>query len=229
MDNKKFSNNFIYGVYTCRLLSSVLNGTEPVAMPEGMTLGGLYRYQKEQDVTNMAYVALQKLGYDDVELMEFKDDYKLNLLREARFELAGQQVFDAFEKAEIPFLPLKGAILKNYYPNPALRTFTDIDIYSGKDTETAEKVLMELGYEQEGCDDHNDISYVKKPSIHIELHRELFPDDYDFEGYFDEPFKHTELKDGYRYNHLYKTDDFFVHVLCHLYKHFTFGGCGLRQ
>ena len=28
---------------------------------------------------------------------------------------------------------------------------------------------------------------------------------------------------------MYRTDDFFIHVLCHLYKHFTFGGCGLRQ
>ncbi len=27
-----FSDNFIYGIYTCRLLSSVLNGAEPVAM-----------------------------------------------------------------------------------------------------------------------------------------------------------------------------------------------------
>ncbi len=226
---KKLSDNFIYGIYSCRLLSSVLNDTEPVAMPEGMTLEGLYAYQNEQDVTNMAYVALQKLGFSAGQLKEFQEDYKLNMLREARFELGGQQVFDAFEKAEINFLPLKGAILKNYYPNPALRTFTDIDIYVGKDFEKAEKVLFELGYEKTGFDEHNDVGYSKKPSLHIELHKELFPDDYDFEGYFDEPFKHTDLKDGYKYYHLYKTDDFFIHVLCHLYKHFTFGGCGLRQ
>lgn len=226
---KKLSDNFIYGIYSCRLLSSVLNGGEPVAMPEGMTLEGLYAYQNEQDVTNMAYVALQKLGFSAGQLKEFQEDYKLNMLREARFELGGQQVFDAFEKAEINFLPLKGAILKNYYPNPALRTFTDIDIYVGKDFEKAEKVLFELGYEKTGFDEHNDVGYSKKPSLHIELHKELFPDDYDFEGYFDEPFKHTDLKDGYKYYHLYKTDDFFIHVLCHLYKHFTFGGCGLRQ
>lgn len=100
---KQLSNNFIYGIYTCRLLSSVLNGTEPLAMPEGMTLEGLYAYQKEQDVTNMSYVALQKLGYDNSQLKEFQDDYKLNVLREARFELAGQQIFEEFEKMEFLF------------------------------------------------------------------------------------------------------------------------------
>lgn len=226
---KNLSANLIYGIYTCRLLSSVLNDTEPMPMPEGMTLSNLYSYQKEQDVTNMAYVALKKLDYDDVELVEFREDYKLNMLREARFELAGQQVFDDFEKAEIDFIPLKGAILKNQYPNPALRTFTDIDIYVGESFDKAEKILLEKGFEKTTGDDHNDISFVKKPSIHIELHKDLFPDDYEFEGYFDNPFVHTELKDRYKHYHLYKTDDFFIHVLCHLYKHFTFGGCGLRQ
>lgn len=226
---KQLSNNFIYGIYTCRLLSSVLNGTEPLAMPEGMTLDGLYAYQKEQDVSNMVYVALQKLGFSAEDLKEFQDDYKLNMLREARFELGGQQVFDALEKAEIPFLPLKGAILKNLYPNPALRTFTDIDIYVGDRFDEAEKVLLSLGYEKTTGDDHNDVGYAKKPSLHIELHKDLFPDDYDFEGYFDQPYVHTDLKEGYKNYHLYRDDDFFIHVLCHLYKHFTFGGCGLRQ
>ena len=226
---KKLSDNFIYGIYTCRLLSSVLKGTEPVAVPEGMTLKGLYAYQKEQDVANMAFAALKRLGFSAEQLKDFYDDYKLNVLREARFELAGQQVFEALEKEGIPFLPLKGAILKNYYPNPALRTFTDIDIYVGDRLKAAENVLLELGYEKKIDFDTNDISYTKKPSLHIELHKDLFPDDYDFGGYFDEPFEHTELKDGREYYHLYKTDDFFIHVLCHLYKHFTFGGCGLRQ
>ena len=226
---KNLSANFFYGLYTCRLLSSVINDAEPLGLPEKMTLEELYAYQKDQDVSNMAYVALKKLGYKAAELSSFAEDYKLNVLREARFELAGQQVFDAFEKAGIDFLPLKGALLKNLYPNPALRTFTDIDIYVGDKIGEAEKVLFELGYEKTGAEDHNDVSYTKKPSIHIELHRDLFPDDYDFEGYFDEPFKHTELKDGYGHFHVYRTDDFFIHVLCHLYKHFTFGGCGLRQ
>lgn len=226
---KNFSDNFIYGIYTCRLLSSVLNDTEPMPLPEGMSLEGLYEYQKGQDVSNMAYIALKKLGYTDEQLGEFKEDYKLNVLREARFELGGQQIFDAFEKAEIPFLTLKGAILKYYYPNPALRTFTDIDIYVGKEFGRAEQELFKLGYEKTGFDEHNDVGYTKKPSLHIELHKDLFPDDYDFEGYFDEPYRHTELKDGYKYYHVYKTDDFFIHVLCHLFKHFTFGGCGLRQ
>ena len=112
---------------------------------------------------------------------------------------------------------------------PYHRYFTDIDIYVGDEFDKAEKVLLELGYEKLVDTDHNDVSYVKKPSLHIELHKELFPDDYTFEGYFDEPYKRTSIKEGYKYYHIFNDDDFFIHVLCHLYKHFTFGGCGLKM
>ena len=225
---QRLSGNFIYGLYTCRLISSVINDTEPPAMPENMDLDNLYAYQSSQDVTNIACVALERLD-PSLDLKQYQMDHKFNILREARFEIAGQEIYAAFEKAEIPFLPLKGAILKSYYPKPSLRTFTDTDIYVGDEFDEAEKVLFELGYEKLVDTDHNDVSYVKKPSLHIELHRDLFPEDYTFNGYFDDPYKHTRIKEGNQYFHLYHDNDFFIHVLCHLYKHFTFGGCGLRQ
>ena len=225
---KQLSNNFLYGIYTCRLISSVINDTEPLALPDNMSLEELYAYQAGQDVTNIAYVALERLD-SSFNLKEYQADYKLNILREARFELAGQEVYNAFEEAEISFLPLKGAILKNLYPKPSLRSFTDIDIYVGDEFDKAEKVLINLGYKKRVDTYHNDVSYVKKPSLHIELHKDLFPDDYTFEGYFKNPYIHTKIKEEYKYYHLYYDNDFFIHVLCHLYKHFTFSGCGLRQ
>lgn len=228
-DTKIASPNFIYGLYTCRLLSSVLNGTEPEPMPEGMTIESLYAYQSRQDVTNMAYVALQKLGYSDDELKLFLMDYKKAKLRVARFEIGGQQLFATLEKAHVSFIPLKGALLKDLYPNPAMRYFTDYDIYVGSEIDRAEQVMFDLGYEKKTDFETNDVSYVKEPTMHIELHKDLFPDDYDFEGYFDDPFPRTYLKDDCQYHHPYRNDDFFIHVLCHLYKHFTFGGCGLKQ
>ena len=197
-------------------------------MPENIDLDALYTFESDQSVANMAYEALQKLGYPEEQLKKFQDDYKLNMLREARFELAGQQVFDALEKAEIPFIPLKGAVLKNLYPNPALRNFTDYDLYIGDKLSEVEKVMLELGYDYDH-DTENDMDFVKKPSLHFEMHHSLFTSAYDFDGYFNEPFEKTYLKEGKKYFHLYRNEDFLVHVLAHLYKHFTDGGCGIKQ
>ena len=225
---QKFLNNFIYGLYTCRSISSVINNTEPPALPENMSIDSLYAYQLTQDVISISYAALARLDVT-LDLSEYIMDNKRCILREARFDIAGQELYSRLDKAGAPFLPLKGAILKNLYPMPYYRYFTDIDIYVGDEFDKAEKVLLELGYEELVDTDHNDVSYVKKPSLHIELHKELFPDDYTFEGYFDEPYKRTRIKEGYKYYHVFNDDDFFIHVLCHLYKHFTFGGCGLKM
>lgn len=222
------SSNFIYGLYTCRLISSVINNTEPPALPENMSIDSLYVYQLTQDVISISYAALARLDVA-LDLSEYIMDNKRCILREARFDIAGQELFKSLDNTGIPFLTLKGAILKNLYPMPYHRYFTDIDIYVGDEFDKAEKVLLELGYEKLVDTDHNDVSYVKKPSLHIELHKELFPDDYTFEGYFDEPYKRTRIKEGYKYYHVFNDDDFFIHVLCHLYKHFTFGGCGLKM
>lgn len=228
IDMNKLSGNLFYGLYTCRLISSVINDTEPPALPENMSLDSLYAYQLTQDVISIAYAALERLD-PSLNLQEYSMDNKRCILREARFDIAGQELYGSLEKAAIPFLPLKGAILKDLYPKPYHRYFTDFDIYVGDEFDRAEKVLLELGYEKLVDTDHNDVSYVKKPSLHIELHKDLFPDDYTFKGYFDSPYEHTKIKEGYKYYHLYYDDDFFIHVLCHLYKHFTFGGCGLKQ
>ena len=226
--NIKYSYNYIVGKYTCQLLSSVINDTEPPELPENININHLYEYQLTQNVTNIAYVALERLS-PSLNLKEYQLDYKFNILREARFEIAGQEIYSTFEKEEIHFLPLKGAILKSYYPKPSLRTFTDTDIYVGENFDKAEKVLLGLGFEKLVDTNNNDVSYVKKPSLHIELHKELFPADYAFNGYFSNPYKHTIIKEGYEYFHLYYDDDFFIYVFCHLYKHYTYGGCGLRQ
>ena len=224
---KKHTQNLIYGLYTCELLSSVLNGTEPKAMPKDISLEELYGFQRSQDVTNMAYVALKKLGFSQTELKEYQDDYKLNILREARFELAGQQAYAELEKAEIPFIPLKGVVVKNLYPNPSLRTFTDVDIFIGDKGEEVKALMLSLGYEWKFED--NVDAYTKKPSLHFEMHRELFMDDKSFKWYFDDPFSRAELYGDKKYQHKLSDEDMFIYIFAHMHKHFTYGGCGLRM
>jgi hypothetical protein len=179
----------------------VINNTEPPALLENMSIDSLYAYQLSQDVISISYAALARLD-SSLDLSKYIMDNKRCILREARFDIAGQELFKSLDNTGIPFLTLKGAILKNLYPMPHHRYFTDIDIYVGDEFDKAEKVLLELGYEKLVDTDHNDVSYVKKPSLHIELHKELFPDDYTFEGYFDEPYKRTRIKEGYKYYHV---------------------------
>lgn len=227
---EKVSEKLFLGLYTCKLLSAVLNSRKPPELPEQVNLERLYVFQQSQGVANMAYWALKDLNLSPEELKPFEDDYKMNLLREARFEIAGTQVYIELEKNNIPFIPLKGAILKKLYGTESFRSFTDYDLYIGDKEEEAEKVMLSLGFQDEGFHESQyDRKYIKKPSISFELHRNMFEDDYSFDGYFDNPFEKAVLKKDSKCFYMLKNEDFYIHVLCHLFKHFTFGGCGMRQ
>lgn len=113
---KNLSPFFWYGLYTCRLISSVINDTEPPALPENMSLDSLYTYQLSQDVISISYAALERLD-PSLNLEEYLMDNKKCILREARFDIAGQELYSRLDKAGTPFLPLKGAILKKMDDN----------------------------------------------------------------------------------------------------------------
>ena len=225
---KTVSKNCIYGIYTGRLLNSVLNNTAPPALPPQFDIDELFAFHSHQSVANMAYCGLKQLDIPEDKLKNYYDDYKMMLLREARFEMASQQVFSALDKAKIPFIPLKGSIIKKLFPQESLRSFTDVDIYIGDKVQETGKVMESLGFCVESTAEY-DIGYFKKPSLFFEMHSKLFEDNYSFGGYFENPFEKAKpICEGschYRLN----DEDFFIHVFCHLYKHFSFGGCGLRQ
>ena len=88
---KDQSKNLIYGLFTCQLLSSVINDTEPPAMPDYINLEQLYAYHTQQDVVSIAYAALERLD-SSLELNEYIMDNKRCILREARFDIAGQEI-----------------------------------------------------------------------------------------------------------------------------------------
>ena len=115
---QKLSGSFLYGLFTCRLIRSVLNSAEPPLMPENMDLDYLYASHESQSVTSKVFAAIKNLNIPGQQLSIYETYYKKNILREARFDIAGREFFIAFEKAQIPHIILKGTVLKNLYPNP---------------------------------------------------------------------------------------------------------------
>lgn len=63
---------------------------------------------------------------------------------------------------------LKGFSLSALYPNPELREFSDIDIFSGKDYETVNKCFAKNGVEVDSVDGHH--AYLNVDSVSVEHH-----------------------------------------------------------
>lgn len=155
-----------------------------------------------------------------------------NLMRRfILFESERAKVIREFENRGIWYFLLKGIILKDYYPSAVMREMADNDILC--DSEKMDEVsslMKELGYTFTEYDVDNHDVYQKSP-MSFEMHRTLF-NRFDFPeiyAYY-KSIKDRLIKDednGFGYH--MSDDDFYIYIICHMYKHFARAGTGLRS
>lgn len=161
----------------------------------------------------------------------FQQTYLYVLTRYVRLQYTQEQVFEALDQAKIPYMPLKGAVIRPLFPEPAMRTSCDIDILvKPEDLESARSVLTDtLGYrfDQEG---QHDLSLYSLNETHIELHFRLIGDD--LTGIIDQP-----LLDVWQYampaqegtcRYVLPEEVSYYYHIAHMAKHMMVGGCGIR-
>ena len=135
-----------------------------------------------------------------------------------------------FEKEQIPFMPLKGSVIRNRYPEPWMRTSCDIDILVKEENLAQAKALLIANGFREDMEGSHDISLFSPQGTHIELHFRLM-ENYIAKGMdlpLADPWANaTPVCEGsYRYA---MTDAmFYYYHIAHMAKHYLHGGCGIR-
>ncbi len=140
------------------------------------------------------------------------------------------RIGEAFDREKIPYIPLKGAAMRQYYPEPWMRTSCDVDILvHTEDTERASAFLIQsLSYVQTGRTPH-DISFKAPGNVHIELHHGLVESD--------RAARASEILAGVWENAatadntcrwVMSDEMFYFYHIAHMTKHFENGGCGVR-
>ncbi len=147
--------------------------------------------------------------------------------------LDAQQTHEIFtlckelDNRKIAYLPLKGMILKKYYPKPEMRYMSDADILiKEEEYSEIEKIMTELDYTFKVESDHE---YVwNKGVVSIELHKRLIPSyNEDYYKYYGDGWKLAKLNDGTQY---FMTDeDFLIYMVTHLAKHYRDSGIGIKH
>ncbi len=158
------------------LVRSAMHASPPQLDPEKVNWQEVFHLAQAHQLGAMiAYPALElvndpaspvfSLGMQAVGSSLAQQQAQSRLLEEMRL---------SFPALQIPFLPLKGSLLRPMYPKPEMRTMCDLDILlHQKDLERAGQWLKEQGFEQEEGFDH-DVPYTKLPYLHVELHYRLF-------------------------------------------------------
>lgn len=151
--------------------------------------------------------------------------------RYQRLNFEYERVCAALEGEEIPFLPLKGAVIRKYYREPWLRTSCDVDILvREEDAEKAKELLLEkfsCTYEKTGS---HDISLFTPSKVHIELHYDLVEDGIANEAsvVLKDIWDRVTVKEGFEYWCEMPDEIYYFYHIAHMAKHFEGGGCGVR-
>lgn len=141
------------------------------------------------------------------------------------------ELCEALESAEIPFIPLKGSVLREYYPEPWMRTSCDIDILvHHKDLAAAISYLVEKQrYVEKGRATH-DVALFTKRGNRIELHFDLVEEGRANQAndVLKEVWNNASIKSGHKYWYEMSDEYFYFYHIAHMAKHFESGGCGIR-
>ncbi|MBE6633811.1 MAG: hypothetical protein E7620_05660 [Ruminococcaceae bacterium] len=192
----------------------------------------LYALSKKHDLAHLVGVALDNralLGEGEA-AEHFRRQSVMAVYRYQQLQYAYEQVCGLFEEQEIPFLPLKGSVLRRFYPQPWMRTSCDIDILvQVADLERAKAALTSrLGYRFE-AENSYDWAFFSPTGVHLELHHSLLEDG-DEKIYRNSLTRIWELVTPKSNGMEQEMSDalFYTYHVYHMVKHYVLGGCGVR-
>ena len=227
MTKHNYKQNAYYLIY---LIRCVLQNRIPAKEKlDKMNLSGVFAVAKAHSLAAIAAYALGSAGIHNSAFEEAKNKAIRKIII---LDVERESVLNELEKAGIWYMPLKGAVLKDMYPQIGMREMADNDILFDANRSQAVKAIMEaLGFTTEHFGGSNHDVYQKPPVCNFEMHNALFS----YTGgeklmeYYSDVKNRLEKDRGNRYGYHFTNEDFYIYITAHEYKHFSHGGTGLRN
>jgi len=134
-----------------------------------------------------------------------------------------------FRENGIDYMPLKGMVLKDLYPQSQMRSMGDLDILIRLDQYSSIRKLLLANDFVEGQETDHELIWYKKPYAQIELHKHLIPSyNDDYYAYFGDGWKLAELTDS-PCKYAMSVENEMIYIFTHFAKHYRDGGIGIRH
>ncbi len=214
-------------IYLC---SCAVNCTTPSKNRlEQMNMEQLYTAAKYHTLTAITACALESAGFQEDKFRTAKEKAaRKNLF----LDTERKKLFSFCENREIWYMPLKGSVLKEMYPDFSMRQMADNDIlFDEKYRSDIKKYFKDNGYSVVSYNQENHDVYEKPPVLNFEMHTALFGQAHNkaWKKYYgdikDRLIKDSDNNFGYHFS----DEDFYIYITTHEYKHYSGGGAGLRS
>lgn len=226
----------IISAMTATLASVVCEQDFPVEQIDTLSKEDFRRLVKLSEAHSLSHILAfafhnQKVSIDKQMYNHLKQHMIMAVYRSEQMDYELQRLCSALEAAKIMHIPLKGAVLRNYYPEPWMRTSCDIDILiKEEDLHTAINLLAEeYGYST-GTKGKHDISLFSPAGTHLELHFDLIECGRANASntVLRTVWENCHPRKGFQYSLEMNDAMFYFYHIAHMAKHIEVGGCGVR-
>jgi hypothetical protein len=219
------------------LASCALHNVQPSEEVTGtLNLQALYPFCQFHSVTAIVCMAVEGTAAfqtAEPELQKKWQDAKNKAIRKTiLLDAEREKLFAWMDEQGIWHLPLKGIILKEFYPKLGMRQMADNDIlYDPAFQQEVKRYMSAQGYQVVMVGKSNHDVYHKPPVYNFELHTALFQEALhsDWGDYYRDVKSRLEKDEGNAQGYHFREEDFYLYILTHGAKHFRGGGTGLRS
>lgn len=221
------------------LMRAALNQEDKqISMEPGCDLEKLQAMVERQSLVTMLYPIIKQQKGEIWEHLQtqiqpvYHRAIHAGIMQEYEF----RNLLDGMEQDGLDCLPMKGWIMRNYYPEPLMRSMSDLDVLMKDADETRLRRWMEhRGYKTETFEGKVHDEYRKPPYAYVELHKQLVDTSFlwKLNDEWIRQLVHTlwdpgALVPGKKHIYQMQDEDFYLYHLLHFYKHFLYAGAGIR-
>lgn len=197
-------------------------------------LSSVYVLSQKHDLAHIVGHGLTKLGAlgEDPVSQKLKKTAMQAVYRYMQMDYAYAQLCGGLEAAGLPFLPLKGSVLRTHYPEAWMRTSCDIDLLVKEENvkPVIDCLTDKLQYQYKGrylCEH----SLYSPNGIHLEVHSdaEIMQSNEAQMQVLHNLWSAVSPEDGCIWKLAMPDAQFYYYHIQHMAKHFSSGGCGVRS
>jgi len=202
-------------------------------IPTQQELDALYKLSKRHDMAHIVGISLAKAGMleNAPEIAEkFEKEQYLAVFRYENFKYETDRLCKTFDEQKIPYILLKGAVIRDFYPEPWMRTSCDLDVLvKEEDLDIAIKALTEkLGYKVDGNKNFHDVDLFSESGVHLELHFNVKENIPDLDKVLSRVWEYAKKVEESSERFVVTNEFLLYHLTAHAAYHFVGGGCGVR-
>ena len=217
------------------LMACSLQGTKPEeALLANIDMEALLRLAKAHSVSAMVCMALEQTNAfrcaEESIRLKWLDCKNKAVRKNMLLDAERHRLEKEFAEHGIWYMPLKGSILKDWYPKFGMREMADNDIlFDPAGRKQVREIFQNRGYKTVSFRKGNHDVYEKAPIYNFEMHVSLFHGTYkELTEQYENVKERLLPVDGTAYQFAFTPEDFYVFVLAHAHKHYSHSGTGIR-